>query len=281
MAPIRSQSSRRGTYVKRRRSTRRRGPSLAQRTYRRKGPSAQARQIRHVSRVANRNARVLRSQRCTLDYEYKGKSTTGWITDTWQVFDLTSPLDWTPTLRQNEEGNAAQSAYVSGMNLQWICSLNTLTRSSAITMFIVSIKSNATSFDPTAPAMIEGQTYQNGGPLASARLNSNIFKVHWSKSFMVMSNGLSGVSVNQSADEAVGDPETTFVRGNMNIRLGINYKSKATVINTTTPPKAWSRMVSKDILPSQRRWLMFYQQSGDPTNAPAFYWNALYTATTD
>lgn len=281
MAPIRSQSSRRGTYVKGRRTTRRRGPSLAQRTYRRKGASAQARQIRTVSRVANANRRAILSTRCVLDYAYKGKSTVGWVTNTWQVFDLTSPLEWAPTMRKNVAGDAAQSAYVSGMNLQYIVSLNTLTKSSAITMFIVSIKSNATAFTPIPPGMIDGQSFHNGGNLSSARLNSNIFKVHWSKSFMVMSNGLSGASVDQSTDP-VGDPETTFVRGNINVPLRILYKSKATTVSDPDdPPRAWSRMVTKDLPASKRRWLMFYQQSGDPTNAPAFYWNALYTAITD
>lgn len=285
MAPVRSQSSRYGTYVRRARRPRRR-TSVATRTHRSKSAKAQAGQIRTVARQAARNTAILKSQRCIMDYSLRGKSTEGWINNTWNTFDLLNPGSFVPTMRQSLIGNAEQSAYISSMNLQYVASLNTLTRSSAITMFIVSIRPSAANFSPVAANLIENQSYQQGGPLSSPRLNPAIFKVHFSKSFMVLSNGLSGLSITQSATDAVGDPESTFVRGNINVKLGIKLRSRATLVPPVspapaTPPKPWSTLSSQEIPYYNRRWLLFYQQSGDPTNVPAFYWNALFRVVTD
>lgn len=275
----RTQASGRGSYQTRR-STRRRRTSVVAKTYRRRSARAQASQIRSVARMAIRNSRVMNSMKQYLDYELQGVSSTDWIAGSWVVWSLIDPISWKPTMRQNTQGDSCQNAYVRSMFLQYTVALRNLLRSSAITVYLVTMRSAANDFTPSASTMINGQHYDTCGLGAMPRLNSNVFKVKYAKTFNLMSNAYNAVSLTASATDVAGEPETTYRRITQDIKLGMNLRSRAVRVPPATESGPWSTMTDEAILPSQRMYLMMFQSSSDQTNAPGAFWHALFNVQT-
>lgn len=275
----RAQSSGKGSYKTRRPVGGKRRPSIVARTYRRKSASAQASQIRSLARLAVKNSRILNSQRTFTDYEYQGRTSGDWTAGTWQVFSLMDPVFWKQTMRLNSDADKAQVAYVRNMVFQWVVNLNTLLRSTAVTLYIVSIQPQAVDFVPSATTMVDGQNYDQCNALMP-RLNPNYFKVRYCKSFNLMSNTYGGVSITASATDATGDPQTTFRRGVVNMKIGANLRSKSNKLTPSIEPRAWSDMTDEQLPGRERLYFMMYHSSADTSNFPAGQFHALFTAVT-
>lgn len=275
----RTQSSGRGAYQTRR-VRRRRRTSVVAKTYRSRGARAQASQIRSVARMAIRNARFMNSQKQYLDYELQGLTSGDWVSGTWSVWSLIDPISWKPTMRQNTAGDSGQSAFVRSMFLQYTVALRNLLRSTAVTVYLVTMRSGANDFTPSSSTMINGQHYDNCGQAAMPRLNPNVFKVKYAKTFNLLTNAFNAVSLTASATDVAGDPETSYRRITQSIKLGMNLRSRAVRVPPATESSPWSTMTDEAILPSQRMYLMMYQNSGDQANAPGAFWHALFNVVT-
>lgn len=257
----------------------RRRTSVIQQAKRRKSAAAQSRQIQRVARLAIKNATILRATRTYTDWVSKG-ATQNWLTGTWRNYSLMDPATWTAAMRQNDEAEKAQTAFIRKMYFQYVVGLNTLTRSAAVTLFLVSIRNSATNFIPTLNGsnMTDGDEYQTLGNLSSPVLNANIFNVKWVKSFTLMSNSLTATSV--APQDAVGDPDTTYVRGFTNISLKTNLKTPSVFQTPATGPESWKMLLDNQIRPTQRLYLMAYFNSADNQNSPGMFWALKTTATT-
>lgn len=275
----RTQTSGRGSYSTRIRKRRRTTGTIA-RTYRARSSRAQARQIRSVARMAIRNSRIMNRSKQYLDYELQATSSGDWTSGTWQVWSLIDPISWKPTMRQNTAADSAQSAYVRSAFLQYTVALRNLLRSTAVTVYLVTMRSAANDFTPSSSTLINGQHYDNCGQGAMPRLNANVFKVKYAKTFNLMSNTFNGVSLTASATDVAGDPETTYRRFTQNIHLGMNLRSRAVRVPPATESGPWSTMTDEAILPSQRMYLMMFHNSGDQQNTPGAFWHMLYNVQT-
>lgn len=222
----------------------------------------------------------MNSQKQYLDYELQGLTSPDWVAGSWVVWSIIDPISWRPTMRQNTAGDSCQSAYVRSCFLQYTVALRNLLRSAAITVYLVTMRPGANDFTPSASTMVNGQHYDNCGQGAMPRLNPNVFKVKYAKTFNLMSNTYNGVSLTASATDTAGDPETTYRRFTQNIKLGMNLRSRAVRVPPATESSPWSTMTDEAILPSQRMYLMMFQNSGDQTNAPGAFWHALFNVVT-
>lgn len=258
---------------------RRRRTGVVARTFRRKGARAQASQIRSVARMAIKNARILQATKTYTDYEIQGRTSGDWTAGTWQVFPLMDPVMWKQTMRLNSSADNAQNAYIRNMVLQIVVGLNTMLRSTAVTLFLVSMRNQSLSYTPTNTNFVEGQNYDQCNGLMP-RLNSNIFKVRWCKSFNLMSNTYSGISLTPSATDVAGDPTTTYRKITANIKIGANLRSRGVKLTPALDPTAWSDLTDEQLSASNRLYLLCYQSSGDTSNFPAAQWHALFTAIT-
>lgn len=275
----RAQSNRGGAYRSQVGKKRRRGTSIVGRTYKRKGASAQASQIRTVARMAIKNARILNSTRVYLDYEHQGRTPGDWVSGLWRVYSLMDPVSWKPTMRQTADGDAAQVAYIRNCFFQYTAGLNTMIRSTRVTCYLVSMRSAALNFVPASTNMVPGQQYDtcNG---QMPRLNPNIFKVRYAKSFNLLSNTFSGVSLEASATDVAGAPSSTFRACNVNLKIGHNLRSQNIKTLPSNEGKPWSTMSDQDISGSNRLYFMVYHESADVENAPGVIWHALFNVCT-
>jgi len=274
-----SRGTRRGSAGASRTYGRRRRTSIATRARFRRGAYAQSRQITALARLATRNASILRGQRLYSDYFLQGAADTTWIANTWYVASLVDPISWKPTLRQNEDADKAQNAYVRNMFFQYTCGLNSLKQSGTVTLMLVSIRGNAADFEPSNTSMGNGEEYQNLGPYQMPIVNSGLMVVKWSKTFVVQSNGLGGKSVDQST-MATGDPTDTFARGSANVHIGNSLRSPSRFIAPGTSPQSWSTLADKDLRPRERLYLLGWYQSQDATNCAGLTWSCKFTVLT-
>ena len=258
---------------------RRRRTSIATRAKYRRGANAQSSQIRSLARIAVRNAKILNSQRLYTDYYLTGGTDATWVSGYWQVYSILDPISWQQTLRRNSDADNAQNAFVRNMFFQYTCSLFKLKSSATVTLMLVSVRANAAGFVPSNATMGNGTEYQDLGFYSMPIVNSNLMKVKWSKTFVVQSNGLNGLSVDQT-NLAVGDPSDTYARGSVNMKVSTTFRSPSRFIAPATEPQSWSTLSDQDISPGQRLYLMCYYRSNDTQNAAGLTWSAKFSVIT-
>lgn len=274
-----SYASARGSFKTSRVRRARRRPGVVQRTYRRKGARAQASQIRSVARLAIKNARILNATRVYTDYEIQGRTATDWVSGTWTVFSLMDPVTWKQTMRQTADADNCQAAYIRSCFFQFTAGLNTMIRSTRCTFYLVSMRPAALNFVPAMTNMVAGQQFDtcNG---QMARLNPNIFKVRWAKSFNLLSNTFSGISLTASATDVAGEPASTYRAITANIKINHNLRATNIKVTPLVEGKPWSTMSDEQISAGHRLYFMCYHQSADTVNSPGVIWHALFNVLT-
>lgn len=273
----RSTANRRGSY-KYTQKKRRKGTSIVAMAKRRKSAAAQSRQIQRVARLAVKNAQILKATRVYTDYYLAGESGEGWVSKSWQVFSLMDPTLWRSTMRENTSAQYTQTAYIPSMYVQYVCALNTLKASAAMTMFLVSIRKDYTHFIPTAANVVDTEQFQSLSPLCAPVLNTGIFNIRWQKTFMLMSNNLSRTSA--PTDAIAGDPLTTYVRGAVNLKVKTNLRCPSIFSPPAVIPDYWQTLEDKNLPAHQRLYLMVYFSSEDQLNSPGMFWSLKTTAVT-
>ena len=275
-------ATRRGGFTTGRKRFTRRRASIVSSAKRSKSAGAQSRQIQRLARLAVKNAKILKSTRVYTDYVLRGSVSSPWNSLSWRCYSLMDPTTWLSTMRENTQARYTQTAYIPSIFFQYVAALNDMNQSVAMSMFLVSIKKDASDFVPALSGsnLNDGEEFQAMGNLSMPVLNPGIFKVRWSKTFTLMSNSLVGTSIVPSTTVAAGDPSSTFVRGFINIKIKANLRSPSIFAAPGLVPGYWQQLQDNNLPPSQRLYLMVYFSSGDLVNSPGMYWSLKTTAVT-
>jgi len=273
----RSTANRRGSYRYTKRRGRRRTSVIAQ-AKQRKSAHAQSRQIQRVARVALRNRSLLKAQRVYTDYVLRGTNDDQWIAGSWQVFPLMDITLWKTTMRENTAAQYTQTAYIPSIYLQYVAALNDLTKSAAMSMYLVTIRNAASNFVPKPANLVNGEQWQSLSPLCAPVLNTGIFNIKWQKTFMLLNNSLTASSATDA--QIAGDPSSSYVRGAMTLKVKANLRTPSVFAPPAIIPDYWQVLEDINLPPHQRVYLLAYYSSEDVVNQPGMFWSTKMTAVT-
>lgn len=167
------------------------------------------------------------------------------------IAPLMTPTTWIPVLRKDSNVVESSSTMVKRMQMNLRYSLGE-SNWCQITTFVVSIRRDASDLDLTPSNLIEGDQYIYSGAQQqfNPRLNPAVFKVHYVRNISLMSNGWLQPSAKVGDDTFSGNPNTTFSKGQVNLKL--DYKIRQPL---GTP---WVTMEQAQFAPSQRLFLLSF-----------------------
>jgi len=246
--PYRSYGSRR--QGQRRNTTRRprRRTSLRSKA-RWQAPTArnQKHQIRQLANIALRNQRLLRAQRTFCDWKLEGSNS---FAQAQFVIDLMSPNAWSATMRQNLDVVTQQRTYIRNMSFSWYLDGSALANEAQVTIFLVSIRPTAADWDG---ALVNDTTFCTQGEKNAVMLNSNVFKVHWTRQFQVFPQQEDLAS---GGAAPAGNPNTQYRRGRINIKSGYSIMAPAA--------QTWKQLTSVQLPPHRRLYILVFPQTVNP-----------------
>ncbi len=195
---------------------------------------------------------------------------------------LMSPAFWSPVLRQ--DANAIESSATRVLRLQANMRYSIAESSTVqITTFIVTIRRDAVNRQIN-DTLVEGQDYifAKGGQGAIdlgivPRLNSNVFKVLYTRNVTLMNNGFlqpkATIAVGGDQVPLVSNSSNTMRKGQINLKLNFNIRQPVDGLQ-------WKNMQQSQFGPSQRLFLLtFFRGVTDSPDddAPRVDCDALYT----
>lgn len=146
---------------------------------------------------------------------------------------LTNFADWTPCLRQSQVVNNKSSTTVYRMQMQI---RYTLQQSywAQISLFIVTLRRDAANREPTGTQILqEGIDYVSNrvgvsdDPLLQQNpvLNSSIYKVHYARHVTMTQGGYLESPANIGGNDVVANGQTTYRKGQVNIRMRLKVRN--------------------------------------------------------
>lgn len=233
--------------------------------YQRPSARNQQSQLRSLARIAVQNARILRASKVYCDWNIFASpalqvTLSGWVAPV----PLTHIVGWQPTNRQNLDVVNQSTTFIRDMQFEWSFNCGSLPSPINCSMYIVTIRPDASSWLPTI-TMSQGRDFCLMGEKQNMPvLNSGLFKVHFAKYFRCypLVNG---------AGDMNGNPLASYRRGKVNLKLGYRIRSPTDM--------TWKQLSIRDLPASQRLYLMLYFQTGPgPTAAVAeFDYGCKYT----
>lgn len=238
----------RGTKSRRRRST------LRSRVRWQK-PSArnQKKQLKSLTNIALRNYKMLSAQRTFCDWVLTGTRS---INATPQIITLMEPNSWNATMRQNLDVVTQQRTYIRNMSFSWWLNGAALAEETYVTCFIVSLRSTAANWDGT---LNENTEWCNQGFRNAIMLNSNIFKVHWTRHFVIFPEQ---EEIASGEARPAGNPNTQYRRGRVNI------KSKYSIM--APAGQTWKQLTSDQLTPHRRLFCIVFPQTASVGGTGSF-----------
>jgi len=240
---------------------RKRRASVATRAkYQKPTAANQRKQIMGNARMISRVRRLL-PQPVFTDWIYRKRIFGAISTDGAAVFqqEATCLVDfstWNPVLRVSDEVTTEVATHVLRFNINFRYSL-VGSSWAQITAYIVTLRKDAASRDPTTPPLQSGSDFVANADLMNARLNSAIYKVHWARNISITNGGWLTDPAVVGDSTFVGNPMTTFRKGNCTIKC--NMKIRAPAISS------WKNMVPSQISPAQRYYLLTFITSNNTT----------------
>lgn len=240
------------------------------------------------TRTANRsliksNAFAIRAVRRMIpppiwsDFQYKGAYgpfTSGAPANYFNIFaeELMTPNSlWQPVLRQDLNIQSASSTLVKRMSVNIRTSLGE-SNWCQISTFIVTLRKDAANRTISQSGLIVEEDYILGEQDFNPRLNPSVFKVHYVRHLSLMSNAWQQPKTTIGTNEFVGNPNTTYAKGQVNIRPNIRLRQP-----TGTP---WTTMDQDQLPPHQRYYILtFFKGNTNEVDdvSPRVDWDALYT----
>ena len=240
------------------------------------------------TRFANRslikqNASVIRAVRRMIpppiwsDYQYKGAYgpfISGAPSNYFNIFasELMTPNAlWQPVLRQDLNIQSASSTLVKRMSVNIRTSLGQ-SNWCQVTTFIVSLRKDAANRIVSQSGLTVDEDYILGEQDFNPRLNPSVFKVHYVRHLSLMSNAWQQNKTLIGTTEFVGNPNTTYAKGQVNIKPNIRLRQPV-----GTP---WITMDQDQLPPHQRYFILtFFKGNTDAVDddPPRVDWDALYT----
>ncbi len=260
-------------YTSRKSTTRRRGPNVARVKYQAPTAYHQRSQILANARLLASHARQLRTHKVFTDWQNTG-GITPLASDAWAVVKLTDFADWNSVLRQDPVVAQKSHTFVARISLNMRYNLNDADFM-GLNVFVVTMRRNATSADPFAtPPVITRDWIEPGQAQGfNIRLNPGVFKVHFARYITLTKNTL---NVDQVATETVGNPYSTWKKGQINLPVRMSVTQPALF----AAAGAWHDLDFNDLPYYHKYYLMVYPTyttSGTGTLRPAVSYDALAT----
>lgn len=267
----------RGTRSTHRRTGRRGGFGRRLSRVRYQAPSArnQRTQIYSNTRAILRNSRLIKTHRVYCDWQLEGLLTDGMTDAAWTCVPLVDPSAWTSVLRT--DANVAESSHTfikrMVMNLRFFLGTKDMC---TFNVFIVTMRPNATGLDPNVnpnAALVLGEAWiensQDQG--AAIRLNSNIFKVHYSK-YVTLTMSTLGQTI-PSSGPAAGNPYSTWRKAQCSLALNVSATNPS-----IGAPDQWKQLTYEQFPAHQRYYLLCYKsQRGAGTDPAGCTYDSLFT----
>lgn len=190
------------------------------------------------------------------------------VSETLRFVQLMSPFDpdtqtplWKGVLRQDVNVTESSATRVLRMQLNLRYRLGQ-SNWAQFTTFVVSLRRDATDVNPSA--LVPGEDYvTNLGDDFNVRLNPAVFKVHYARNLSLMYNAWVQPASSIGNTVFAGNPNTTFAKGQVNMKLNFN-------IRQPTRGDSWTTMFQSQFPPSQRMFLLCFmvQQGATPATPP-------------
>lgn len=229
-------------------------------------------QIMANARAISRNAKALYRHKVYCDWQISGTGSPAAFAN-WQVQPLVNPINWNGVLRQDQ--NVLESSHTFLKRLQLNMRFELGQKDNCyFNVFIVTLRKNFSGLDPmledamgTAGDLWIEPTSTQG---ANIRLNSGVFKVHYSKYVSLTEN-----TMGQAAkDGLAGNPYSTWRK--CQVDLPLNMSLTYPLIGTTA--NSWKALAVSDIPYYHRYYMLTYMAGeGSGTLFPFMGYDCLYT----
>lgn len=175
-------------------------------------------QIYRNTRLVSRLSRNQAYHRVWSDWQYTGSVPT--VSNVWGIVRLTDFGQWNSVLRADAAVARKAHTFVKRCQLNLRYNLNDAAMM-GVNIFVVTMRKFSTNVDPWGNPPVLGEDFiepsmSNG---FNVRLNSGIYKVHYAKYMSLTKNSLGS---QPAAGENVGDPNTTWHKGQCNIRMNLS-----------------------------------------------------------
>lgn len=271
MPTTRSNGLRGTRRVTRRRRTRRASATSKVR-YQRPTATNQRKQIARNTKLLAQIAYRQYTSRIWTDWQYSFSVP---MTDSvWGVVELTSFDTWQPVLRQSQIVQRKAHTYIQRMQLNMRWTLHDA-NFCGMSIFVVSMRKYAGNTDPLNVPLTLGQDWIEPANSQgfNVRLNSAIFKVHWSRYITMTSNAFTQPEI---AGATAGDPDTTWGKGQANIKMNLSVSNP---VARTGVADTWLEIPFENLPYYGKYYLMMLPsfQMGTGTVLPFLGFDALYT----
>lgn len=187
--------------------------------------------------------------------------------NTWKVFRLLDFSLWSPCLRQDRVVQEQAHTFIKRMQMNLRCKLNNAT-GCYMNLFIVTPQKQVGNRDFAAePPIVRDDYIQNPGVIGSMiRLNSNVFKVHWSayKTFTADALG-----TQPAPGENVGNPFTTWWKQQINLNIRVPVTIPYIRASQTPPLNNWLEKSVADMPYWSNYQFMIFASWGMPATPEA------------
>lgn len=229
-------------------------------------------QILANARLLASHSKMLRRHKVYTDWHDSG-SLSITSSSTWGVVKLTDFQNWTSVLRQDPVVTEKSHTFVLRLQLNLRFLLNEADFA-GISLFVVTPRKNAVGIDPFTNPPVKNVEWiepsNNQG--FNVRLNSGIYKVHYSKYLTLTSNTLLSAAV---PAETVGNPNTTWRKSQVNVPLKMSVTQPALY---GTAQGSWKLLGFDDLPYYSRFYIIAYMVfGGTGTATPAISYDSLIT----
>lgn len=245
---------------------RRRRASVATRAkYQKPTANNQRKQILGNARMITRIKRLM-PQPVYCDWQYKlqvlGEATPdGDPTFSQKAFTLVDFSNtWNPVLRISTTVNNEVATKIIRMNFNMRYSL-VGSDWAQMTIFVVTLRKDAANRDPTVVPLQSGADFVANTDLFNVRLNSAIYKVHYSRNVTLSSSTFLGGAATVQNNTFAGNPNTTIKRGNFVIKPRLHIRAPA--------QDFWRNMVPNQLPYYQRLFLLTFITQNNNTQLAA------------
>jgi len=201
------------------------------------------------------------------------QSVGGNFTLTRMAIPLSDFSDWTPELRKDTNVMESSSTFWRGFSLNFRYFLNQ-SDYAQYSMFVVTLRKNATNrrFGSSDPLTL-GQDYVESPDAMAVRLNSGVFKVHWTRQVTMTENTF--LEPAAPGAQMAGNPNTTWRKGQVNVRVKARVRAPVGVL--------WKEMSNVQVPYYSRFFILAFinQRSLNDNISSYVSWDALHTTIND
>lgn len=239
----------------RRRSTRKRGVSIAKVRYQAPSARNQKSQILANAKTLAKHSRMLRTHKIYTDWQQDG-GILHTTTNSWSVQRLTDFSAWQSVLRQSPVVSDKAHTFVLRLQLNMRAALNSMDYL-LLNVFVVTKRKNANEFDPfdTPPALNTEYIENAQGQGMNIRLNSAVYKVHFCKYVTLTDNGFQKSAI---VGDSSGNPNSTWRKWQINLPVRMSV-TQPILYNSQG---SWKDMHFDNLPPYHQYFLMVFAVFG-------------------